>query len=199
MAQLNLPQSDHRTRSRLLEVTIDIIDQEGLSAVSLDSVSKCANVPIEATSKHFKNTEDLLKAVVARLCDEYAAAWRSVLHPSDPGQRIMSLVCCDFSPTVCNRKTLAVWFTLWGQRKYEAIYKDLIKPIRQERGAAMLENCVAYCSAIGATNGELIAASIDRHTLGIWNEIHVGARNISRQAGMESALAHLKLLLPDLK
>ena len=60
------------TRGRLIEAALELVRQEGLSALSAGRVAKLAEISQPGFYKHFKNTDDLLQVAVTDLLSELA-------------------------------------------------------------------------------------------------------------------------------
>ena len=64
------------TRKKLIETTIDIIADEGLSKTTLPKVAEKAGLSRGICNYHFKTKEQLLLDTFEAVYDEFEAAWR---------------------------------------------------------------------------------------------------------------------------
>jgi AcrR family transcriptional regulator len=77
------------TRGRLLRVAREILERDGLAAVTLRAVGAAAGVSRGAPYRHFTDKSDLLAAVAAEALQTLAAAVDSASHDTvDPAARI---------------------------------------------------------------------------------------------------------------
>lgn len=185
-----------RTRARVLEAVVDTVAEHGLSGTTLARVAAAAEVSQGVLLFHFRSKETLLAETLRRLSEEYRAAWRPALDHADPLDRIAGLVRADFGPDVCTRKRLALWFSFWGESAARPLFSRICEDSERLRYAAMVEACTAYCEGRGAPDPLLLASSIDSMTDGLWLQMHIYGHAISRAQALDSALGHLRLLLP---
>ena len=68
---------------------------------------------------HFQNKETLLEQTLIHLRDEYTHTWQLALEKSatDPVSRFRALLGASFSPQICNRRKISVWFAFWGESR----------------------------------------------------------------------------------
>lgn len=58
------------TRARLIQVTIDLVRAEGLTALTTSRITKAAGIAQPGFYAHFKNVEDLMRTAVSQVLDE---------------------------------------------------------------------------------------------------------------------------------
>lgn len=194
----NLSPTSRRTQARIIDAVVESVAAYGLSGTTLATVARAAGVSQGVLVFHFKTKEALLTETLRRLSAEYRAAWEPALAAEDPLDRILGLVRADFGPTVCNRRKLALWFAFWGEAGAQPLFSAICEAAEETRYRAMTAACEALCARYGLTDPALLASSIDAMTDGLWLQLHIYGRRISRRAAHEMALGHLRLLLPSL-
>lgn len=186
--------TSRRTRARIIDAVVGTVAVHGISGTTLANVATLAGVSQGVLVFHFKSKDGLLIETLRRLSHEYRTAWEPALDAPDPLDRILGLVRADFSPAVCTRKKLALWFAFWGEAGAEPLYNRICEEAEQVRYAAMVGACEALP---GAPDPALLASSIDAMTDGLWLQMHIYGRTVTRAAALAKALGHLRLLLPD--
>ena len=186
-----------RTQARMIDAVVDVVAKHGISGTTFANVSAAAGVSQGALVFHFKTKDGLLTETLSRLLLEYEQAWRASFASTDPLQRILGLVRADFSPTICSRKKLALWFSFWGEAGAQPLYNKICVAAEDARYQAMLSSCRDLVEASGGPDPVLLTNSIDAFTDGLWLQMHIQSQPITRAEALDSALAHMRLLLPD--
>lgn len=198
LADRPLSPTSARTQARIVEAVVEAVAQHGISGTTLANVAAIAEVSQGVLIFHFKSKEGLLAETLRRLIDEYQQGWQAALAEPDPLQRIVQLVRSDFAAAVCSRKTLALWFAFWGEAAAQPLYNAICAKSETLRYEAMIAACRAFCETDkGETcDPALLAHSIDAMTDGLWLQMHISAKSLSRVDARAMAMAHLRLLLP---
>ena len=189
-----LTRTSQRTRARIIEAVVDMVADKGISGTTLANVAAAAGVSQGILVFHFKSKEGLLTETLSRLFDEYREAWQATSTAGEPLERVIGLVNTDFSAAICTRKKLAMWFAFWGEAGAKPLYNKICSDAEQERNQAMTDACAALP---GVAHPEQLAQSIDAHTDGLWLQMHIQGQAFTRAQALESALTHLRLLLPE--
>lgn len=194
----SLSRTSARTQARIVEAVVEAVAQHGISGTTLANVAALAEVSQGVLIFHFKSKEGLFAETLRRLIDEYQQGWQAALTEPDALQRIVKLVRSDFAAAICNRKTLALWFAFWGEAAAQPLYNAICAESEIHRYEAMIAACRAFCET---NKGEtcdpaLLAHSIDAMTDGLWLQMHISAKSLSRTDARSMAMAHLRLLLP---
>tara|TARA_R110002020_G_scaffold29585_1_gene93342 strand:- start:36485 stop:37105 length:621 start_codon:yes stop_codon:yes gene_type:complete len=185
-----------RTQARVIDAVVDVVAQCGISGTTFANVSATAGVSQGALVFHFKTKEGLLTETLSRMLQEYEQAWSAAFALPDPLSRILGLVQADFKPSICNRKKLALWFSFWGEAGAQPLYKKICVEAEDARHQAMLSTCRELVQTTGGPDPVLLTNSIDAFTDGLWLQMHIQSQPITRTEALESALAHLRLLIP---
>jgi len=185
-----------RTQARMIEAVVDVVAQHGISGTTFANVSATAGVSQGALVFHFKTKEGLLTETLSRLLHEYEQAWSAAFASPDPLDRILGLIRADFKPSICSRKKLALWFSFWGEAGVQPLYNRICVAAEDARHQAMLGSCRELVETSGGPDPVLLTNSIDAFTDGLWLQMHIQSQPITRAEALDSALAHLRLLLP---
>lgn len=193
-----LSPTSRRTQERIIAAVVDAVADQGLSATTLATVARRAGVSQGVLLFHFGTKEGLLAETLRRLSAEYREAWEPALAAEDPLDRVLGMVRADFGPAVCSRKKLALWFAFWGEAGARPLFSAICAEAEEARYAAMIGACEALAARYGAPEPALLADAIDATTDGLWLQLHIYGRRLSRGAARDVALGHLRLLLPGL-
>jgi len=186
-----------RTQARVIEAVVDVVARHGISGTTFANVSAAAGVSQGVLVFHFKNKEGLLTETLARMLQEYGQAWSEAMTSADPLDRILGLIRTDFSPQICGRTKLALWFSFWGEAGAQPLYNKICVEAEDARYEAMLSSCRDLIEISGGPDPVLLTQSIDAFTDGLWLQMHLHVHPISRKEALDSAFAHLRLLIPD--
>jgi AcrR family transcriptional regulator len=88
MQEVTVTHPPEGTRSRLLRVAREIVEKDGLAAVTLRAVGAAAGVSRGAPYRHFTDKSDLLAAVAAQALQTLAATVDGAARDTDPVTRI---------------------------------------------------------------------------------------------------------------
>jgi TetR/AcrR family transcriptional repressor of bet genes len=194
----HLSPTSARTQARIVEAVVEAVAQHGISGTTLANVAALAEVSQGVLIFHFKSKDGLFAETLRRLIDEYQQGWQAALSEPDPLQRIVQLVRSDFAASICSRKKLALWFAFWGEAAAQPLYNAICAESETLRYEAMIAACRAFCekNKVETCDPALLAHSIDAMTDGLWLQMHISAKSLSRTDARAMAMAHLRLLLP---
>ena len=186
-----------RTQARVIEAVVEVIARQGISGTTFASVSAAAGVSQGVLVFHFKNKEGLLTETLSRMLQEYRRAWTEAMASPDPLERILGLIRVDFSPEICSQTKLALWFSFWGEAGAQPLYNKICVESEIARNDAMLSSCRDLVALSGGPDPELLTQSIDAFTDGLWLQMHMQGHPLTRDEALETAFAHLRLLIPN--
>lgn len=172
MAQTLLKRSDRsapgkgqRTRDRIIEHALEIVEEHGVAALSQEAVARRAGLSQSALRHHFALKDDLIAAVLAvSFRGFYRRTEEEVLRPAgSPREKLMQLLRghIDYTGRASDRIALEAFaYTLrdpdrlddqsqwydWLVQHYtgllELIRPDLLAIERQEKAMALLTLCM---------------------------------------------------------
>jgi TetR/AcrR family transcriptional repressor of bet genes len=112
--------------------------------------------------------------------------------------RLAALVKVDFHRSVCDRDKLAVWFAFWSESKARPTYRKLCAD-RDREYDQMLERLCAEVQREGKyRNIDPVSAArgLAAMTEGLWLDMLVSPRAMSREKAMQTCRAYLAHLFP---
>jgi TetR/AcrR family transcriptional repressor of bet genes len=187
-------------RLQLIEATMRSIATNSLSGTTISTVSSEAGLSRGIISLHFQGKEKLLLETLAHVVDEYKALWEDALQKAghSSAERLASLLGVDFHRSVCDRNKLAVWFAFWSESKSRPTYRNLCAERDREYDAMMLHLCKEIISEGGYTgiDPEMAARGLAALTEGLWLDMLVNPRSMSRRKAQKTSMAYLSHLFP---
>ncbi len=192
--------SREERRTQLIEATIRSIASHGLSDTTMATVAREAGLSQGIINLHFDSKEKLLLATLERVVDEYRALWESTMAvaPDEPAARLAALAQVDFHPSVCEPNKLAVWFAFWSESKARPTYRKLCAARDRGYDQQMRRLVHELVSTGGYTgvNPDLAARGLAALTEGLWLDMLVNPRTVSRREARRASQAYLAHLFP---
>jgi TetR/AcrR family transcriptional repressor of bet genes len=135
------------------------------------------------------------------LADEYESTVADALAAAgpDPADRLAALVAADFSPAVCNARSLAVWFAFYGEAKSRPTYRRICRA-RDAASDGRMRQVVG--DLLGSAEEEpvrvrAIADSLAALTDGLWLNCLMSPGEWSRRRARDTAFTLLRSLFPQ--
>ncbi len=192
--------SKDERQTQLIKATIRTIAKRGLSDTTMAVVAGEAKLSQGIINLHFQSKERLLVETLRYVVDEYRAAWESALDRagSDSAKRLATLVAVDFTPKVCDRNKLAVWFAFWGESKSRPTYRKLCAE-RDDQYDKMLQqlcNDIILEGGYDEVESEIVAHGLAAMTEGLWLDILITPSSMSREHAAAVCMAYLHRYFP---
>ncbi len=188
-------------RRQLIDATLKCIERSGISGLTLAEVAAEAGLAQGIVNLHFRSKDNLLKETLRHLADQYETTVAGTLAAagSDPVDRLAALVAADFSPAVCNARSLAVWFAFYGEAKSRPTYRRICRA-RDAANDGRMRLVVAELLG-GAEDGSgrvrAIADSLAALTDGLWLNCLMSPGEWTRRRARETAFTMLRTLFPQ--
>ncbi|MBP5855711.1 TetR family transcriptional regulator C-terminal domain-containing protein [Marivibrio halodurans] len=187
------------TRQQLIAATVEVIAADGFADMTLAKVSQRANVSRGLVNFHFTSKERLLVETLRHLTEEYRASWsRAIAGPRTARDKLLALIRADFSPRVCNRKKIAVWYAFWGEAKSRPTYLEVCAKADGAFAQTVEELCVEIAREGGyAVDAALAARGLRCITDGLWLELLMAPQQFRRDIAIRTCLQYLAALFPN--
>lgn len=197
----NRTESKETRRLQLIQATMRSIANHSLSETTISTVLDEAGLSRGIINLHFQSKENLLLDTLAYVVDEYKALWeKALLKAGDSSaERLESLVRVDFHRSVCDRNKLSVWFAFWSETKSRPTYRKLCAERDREYDATMLQLCTDVIDEgkYPGIDPEMAAIGLAALTEGLWLDMLVNPRRMSRKKALKISMAYLSHLFPD--
>lgn len=157
-------------RNQLIRATIRSVARRGFAETTMADVTREAGLSLGLVNLHFKSKDKLMEETLRHLSEEYESACFAAMASGGPtaADKLRALVDLDFSPRVCDRRKLSVWFAFWGEtrsrptyqqicarndRRYEKIVTDLCQEIIEVGGYTNIDAKIVANGLSGLVNG----------------------------------------------
>jgi TetR/AcrR family transcriptional repressor of bet genes len=188
-------------RRQLIDATLVCIERSGISGLTLGEVAAEAGLAQGIVNLHFQSKDNLLNETLRSLADQYEATVAEALAGAgpEPADRLAAVVAADFSPAVCNRRSLAVWFAFYGEAKSRPTYRRICRArdaANARRLTAVVEDLLAQGGG-GGMDARTIADSLAALTDGLWLNCLMSPNEWSRRRARDTTFAVLESLFPQ--
>jgi TetR/AcrR family transcriptional repressor of bet genes len=191
---------DERER-QLIEAALSCISARGLSDTTVQAVAAEAGMAVGSISQYFENKSRLLTAVLTHLSQEFEQHWRAALAkaPADPARRLGAFVASYFSPALCQRKKIAVWFAFYGEVKAQPQYREVCSGYDRVHDEILEALCGALIAdgGYGALDARTAAKLVASVCYGLWLELLTGSEGLKRTELATLARSALGALFPS--
>jgi TetR/AcrR family transcriptional repressor of bet genes len=204
VTEKNLPsrrrsvQSEFRKR-QLIEATIDCIDKLGLSQTTLAQIARHAGVSQGIVVFHFQTKEGLFEQTLRHLSHEYMQCWKYACENAaqDPVSQLCALIKAVFTPSICNRKKISVWYAFWGETRSRPKYREMCG----NNDLAFSTRLLTLCEEVEANtpstlNAKTSALSINGMIDGLWQNFLIGAPGFKRQQAIAAVFELVEIIFP---
>ena len=194
-------QSEFRKR-QLIDATMDCIDKLGLSQTTLARIAERAGLSQGNVVFHFQSKEALLDQTLRYLSDEYKSNWQQALAsaPADPFSQLHALITSSFTPQICNRRKISVWFAFWGETRSRPKYMSVCG----ENDKAFSDSIFSICKTIeeqsvASLSASTAALSIEGMIDGLWQNFLIGPPGFKRDQAIQAVFELVDVIFPDQK
>lgn len=189
-----------KRKVQLIRATIRSIARNGLSYTTMAIVSKEAGLSQGIVNLHFQSKERLLVETLEFVVDEYRAAWEQALQKAENSSaaKLEALVEVDYKASVCDRNKLAVWFAYWGESRSRPTYRKLCAEQDRLYRKVMTQLCEDLIAEGGYTglNPTVVATGLSAMSEGLWLDLLLSPRSMSRELARDISLSHLSSVFP---
>lgn len=115
---------------RIIDTTIDLIAEEGLTGVTMQRIAEQLNSSNALVVFHFRSKENLFRAILQYLSDQYDALWASLVRRPDlsPVERVLGAVLCARRFARAHPKWVSVFVVFGSDRKSMQLYREIGLP-----------------------------------------------------------------------
>lgn len=189
-----------KRKSQLIHATLRSIALHGLSDTTIATVANEAGLSQGMINLLFQSKERLLLETLSYVVDEYKACWEKAFEEAGEASadRLAALVAVDFHPSLCDRNKLAVWFAFWSETKSRPTYRKLCA--ERDRGYdQMMRKLCRDVVEEGhyRIDPEIAARGLAAMTEGLWLDMLLSPRSMTRDRARQVSFAYLGSLFPD--
>jgi TetR/AcrR family transcriptional repressor of bet genes len=192
--------SKARSRQALIDATLDIIAEAGISGASVSRIVGKSGLSRGMIHLHFESKEKLLVEAARFMADDY---YRNLFRfidaaPATPAQRLIAMIEADLDEGSLNEKTIAIWFAFRGAARAHnafARYSDT----RDRRLRDLFTTAFAELMGKPADTPEVVDAAIGTIALmeGMWADYFLHSDAFDRNAAKRVVLRFIAGVLPE--
>ena len=191
-------------RLQLIDATIRRIAQHGLSATTMQLVTREAGLSLGIANLHFQSKENLLAETLRHVTREYNDGLLAILTPENStsdgclADTLERLLDFQLSHGVTQRQKMAVWFAYYGEASARPIYQkicsssDRLSMQKVEELFAAIVNEGEYQDRDPQQLATGYLALID----GLWLSLLVAPRVLTKARGKDVSRAYLQQAFP---
>ena len=194
-------QSEFRKR-QLIDATMDCIDKLGLSQTTLARIAERVGISQGNVVFHFHSKEALLDQTLRHLNNEYRCNWLAALAASRPDaySQLRALIESSFTPKICNRRKISVWFAFWGESRSRPTYMRICG----DNDKAFSDQLLALCQTMEAQStarlsAQTAALSLEGMIDGLWQNFLIGPPGFKRAHAVKAVFELMDSIYPDFK
>lgn len=188
-------------RQQLIDATIRCIAQHGLSATTMQLVTREAGLSLGIANLHFQSKENLLTETLRHVTREYNEGLLGIL--SNEGcptlaATLAQLIDFQLSRGVTQRQKMAVWFAYYGEAGARPVYQRICSSsdrLAEKRIETLFADVIVEGGYSGRNARDLATgylALID----GLWLGLLVAPRDLNKTRAKTVAKAYLQQAFP---
>ena len=115
---------------QMIDAAIDLIAEEGIASATMQRVAQQVQATSALVVFHFKNMENLFKAVLDHLSEEYDAIWVELVRSPNlsPAERLLGAIHCARRFARQHPKWVSVFIAFSGDRASMRLYRKIALP-----------------------------------------------------------------------
>ncbi len=190
-----------RRRQQLIKATINCIAKRGIAGTTMADVTQDAGLSLGIVNLHFLSKDKLFEETLLYLSDEYETFCANALKKAGHTvvEKLTALVELDFSPKVCDRKKLAVWFAFWGEAKFRPTYLQICAENDRKYNDVVAKLCEDLVVDGGYTDirPQAFAIGLAALTNGLWLDLLMTPDEINRNMARDISFDYLAVIFPN--
>ena len=195
-----LPKAERR--QQLIDATIRCIAQHGLSAVTMQMVTRDAGLSVGIANLHFESKDNLLKETLRYVAEEYHNGQIDIMEGAeipDLGERLDALLDFQLGRGVTQRQKMSVWFAYYGEAGARPVYQKIVSTV-DKLAAQKLETLFASIISDGGyqrVDARELATGYSALIDGLHLGLLVTPRELSKRRARSVARDFLRRAFPD--
>lgn len=190
-----------RRQQQLIDATIKCISRKGLGSMTLADVAREAGLSQGIVNLHFNSKDNLLNETLLYLAHDYDAQFMRALQAEgqDAAGKLLALMDMDLSPSICDRRKLAVWFAFWGEVKAVPKYQKICAAFDDRYDEIMRRLCeeIIREGKYAGLDAAVITEALSSLTDGLWLSCLVNPKTFDRVTAIKSVHSYLAAMFPQ--
>ena len=188
-------------RSQLIRATIRSVARRGFAETTMADVTKEAGLSLGLVNLHFKSKDKLMEETLRHLSGEYESACYAAMASAGPtaADKLRALVELDFSPRVCDRRKLAVWFAFWGETKSRPTYQQICARNDRRYEKIITDLCQEIIEIGGYTgiSAATMAGGLSALVNGLWLDLLMTPEDMPVENALQISFFFLSHAFPN--
>lgn len=189
-------------RKEILDATMEVIAQSGLSATTIEKVADRIGISPGTVVFHFPKKNDLLLAVLDHLSVEFEHARKQAIEDAggDPVRALKNIVDVNFDKVLSRQDKVAVWYAFWGEAKARKVYMSRVgrfDAVYHEDIVGLFHGLAAEARRVHPTNPVVLADGFVGLMEWLWQTILIEGRAFNRPAAKRHAISYLASIFPE--
>lgn len=189
-----------RRQQQLIDATIKCISRKGLGSMTLADVAREAGLSQGIVNLHFNSKDNLLNETLLYLARDYDAQFMAAFHAEDKDAagKLLALMDMDLSPSICDRRKLAVWFAFWGEVKAVPTYQKTCAAFDDRYDEIVLQLCeeIIREGKYAGVDAAVVTEALSSLTDGLWLSCLVNPKTFDRDTAIRSVHSYLAAMFP---
>ena len=190
-----------RRRKQLIKSTINCIARRGIAGTTMADVTQDAGLSLGIVNLHFQSKDKLFEETLLYLSDEYESFCADALVKAGntATEKMAALVELDFSPKVCDRKKLALWFAFWGEAKSRPTYLHICAENDRRYNNVVANLCDELIKEGKYTDirSQSFATGLAALANGLWLDLLMSPNDLDRKQALDISFDYLAVYFPD--
>ncbi|RED44654.1 TetR family transcriptional regulator C-terminal domain-containing protein [Aestuariispira insulae] len=187
-------------RKQLIEATMTVIADHGLSNVTLAKVAGEAGLTAAMVNFHFSNKDSLLLETLKFVSDEFNEQHDKAIQNAkgDPIQALNDVIDVQFDDRLSDPRRLTVWYAFWGESQAREEYQQVCGESDRADEAAFLELFRALIRLEGKPelDPEALSLAFQGMLDYLWQGLLVTQEQNSREMRKQQCRAFLASIFP---
>lgn len=198
---MNKRQPDSEPRRLLIDATISVIAEHGLSRITLKKIAGIAGMTAGSVNFHFSSKEALLLDTLRFLADELDTSIDHALSASGdaPADRLRAILDVSLDPGITEPRKMAVWFAFAAEAWARADYKRICGA-RDKKCFESIRLACADIIRMGGKQNQMNARAMANAVQGlieeVWQEILYAGDEYDREEAHDVCISFLASVFP---
>lgn len=153
-----------KTKSRILQSTIDLVLESGINGVSHRKIAERAGIPLGSTTYHFESLVEILRSAIGLEFERDSVRRRFVVESFNPGQNL-SIALIELMVPISQADTsqLSALYQRLGEVQFHSGLRDLLKS--HQRDTELDVSKVLKLAGLEQVDASLVMALLDGYLI----------------------------------
>lgn len=152
--------SKQARRTQLIEATIDVLAEKGLSSLTISDVARQAGLSHGIVNFHFISKDELLRETILEMERRFRLLMEQALEEAagDPVASIRGMAHTEFCDALSEERIMRAWATF--RSEVPQLYHSVCKQNDEHFFGVLVEKCGEICAEDALINASIIDATV---------------------------------------